>query len=168
MADRGSTVRWHGHGYLVGSDTTARRGSDARHRPIQPRPGWRLDACAQSPTTPLGSHDQRHWARRARTFTIPTIATPDPHPLLTLAHRTGDNHASTSPTTLNDSHAHNSHCRWPAGPILVCNRLRHGAAADAPTVGISSSQPLVDRWTGTGPIARRPAPASAAPHGVRI
>ena len=30
-------------------------------------------------------HDQRHWARRAWMFTISTIATPAPHPLLTLA-----------------------------------------------------------------------------------
>ena len=45
------------------------------------------------------------------------------------------NHASTSPTTLNDSHAHNSHCRWQARPIPVCDRLHHGAAADASAVG---------------------------------
>jgi hypothetical protein len=70
---------------------------------------------------------------------------PSRQPLSKPAIQIGDNHASTSPTTHNDSHAHNSHCRWPARPILVCDRLRHGAAADAPTVGISSSQPLVDR-----------------------
>ena len=82
--------------------------------------------------------------------------------MLTLAIRSlggqiGDNHASTSPTTLNDGHAHNSHCRWPARPILVCDRLRHGAAADAPTVGISSSQPLVDRrlWAAQARESRR-------------
>jgi hypothetical protein len=40
----------------------------------------RLHVCAESLTTLLELHDQRHWARRARTFTIPTIATPDPHP----------------------------------------------------------------------------------------
>src|ERR1700730_17532495 len=68
---------------------------------------------------------------------------PSRQPLSKPAIQIGDNHAPTSPTTtLNDSHAHNSHCRWPARPILVCDRLRHGAAADAPTVGISSSQPL--------------------------
>jgi hypothetical protein len=70
---------------------------------------------------------------------------PSRQPLSKPAIQIGDNRASTSPTTLNDSHAHNSHCRWPPRPILVCDRLRHGAAADAPTVGISYSQPLVDR-----------------------
>src|SRR3984893_2285495 len=86
---------------------------------------------------------------------------PSRQPLSKPAIQIGDNHAPTSPTTtLNDSHAHNSHCRWPPRPILVCDRLRHGASADAPTVGISSSQPLIEV---TSDITSRLAPASFAP-----
>jgi len=49
----------------------------------------RLHVCAESLTTLLELHDQRHWARRAWTFTISTVATTDPpHPSLTIAHHT--------------------------------------------------------------------------------
>ena len=69
---------------------------------------------------------------------------PSRQPLSKPAIQIGDNHASTSPTTINDSHAHDSQSRWPPRPILVCDRLRHGASADAPTMGVSSSQPLIE------------------------
>ena len=86
------------------------------------------------------AEDQGHlvWRVLMLTLSIRSLAVSKP------TIQIGDNHASKSPTTLNDSHAHNSHCRWPARPILVCDRLRHGAAADAPAVGISSSQPLIE------------------------
>jgi hypothetical protein len=52
---------------------------------------WPLDCYPEGPRLhAIGQpHDQRHWARRAWTFTISTVATTDPpHPSLTIAHHT--------------------------------------------------------------------------------